>query len=159
MVSLYDRNRGERIRINWLDALSSACSCDLSQNMLLPLQETSYLKDRFFQRVKFGGELHNFWTVEKYPELLSFLVNIGKKTHGLEFVLFHSMDNCIGAIRMKSETIFENIERIWDITQEDLCLASEKIEDGLCLEFNYYNQLGNYEPNGVYELTSWGNLQ
>jgi hypothetical protein len=42
------------------------------------------------------------------------------------------------------------------VVEQDLGLATPQLADGLCLELNYYDGVGSYVQEGIYELTAWG---
>jgi hypothetical protein len=49
-----------------------------------------------------------------------------------------------------------NAPAVWAVVRQDLCLATENLSSGLCLAFDYFSHSGDYYPEGINELTCWG---
>jgi hypothetical protein len=47
---------------------------------------------------------------------------------------------------------------VWSVVEEDLCLATNDLEHGICLEEGFYDNMGNYVKDGIYELATWGDF-
>lgn len=77
---------------------------------------------------------------------------------GRAVVLFHSCDKFIGAVRLDAAAIASALEAVWRVAEEDLCVATPDLSSGFCLEENYYDGDGAYVPDGVFELTAWGDF-
>jgi hypothetical protein len=156
------RNRGGRLIADWSRLLSEAVGVEISTNSFLPIEHTEELKRAFFIKVvdvrerKTRKELRVNWEKRDIYNLVSRLNDLCIAVGPLPVVLFSSVDQFIGAIRLPADCILRNVISVWKVVEEDLCVTTEDLQHGLCLEENYYTRLGDYKKEGVYELTLWG---
>lgn len=108
---------------------------------------TSALKAAFFERVKSGKvDLHGYWQP------------LARAARIEPVILFSSVDEYSGAVQLLLTPALLNVEIVWEVVGEDLCIATGDNQDGLCLEESDYDSDGNYLPEGMYERTAWGSL-
>jgi hypothetical protein len=151
------RNRGILIRSAWVAALRKACDVEVLTEDLMSLEETEKLKKTFFEKVRQReGVVRRHWAKNVFDELASLLRNLSVDVGAMPVVLFSSVDQCIGAVRLPADRVLTHIEAIWKVVEEDLCVTTLNLQHGFCLEFNFYTETGEYRREGVYELTAWG---
>ena len=153
------RNRGSRIRQEWISRLRKASSCDLANHGFLELEKTVQLRAAFFARL---GEIAPTkrlrWEKNALPRVEHLLAQVGRKAGELTLILFSSVDAFVGAAHLPAAAVLSNFLAVWNVVQEDFCVCTADIETGLCVEFDFYNDNGDYIPNGLYTLSAWGLL-
>jgi hypothetical protein len=160
LESALKSNRAKQILGQWKAALSSACAIQLSNDDFLGPEETAILKAQFFSKVRHeGGDTVNLnWPKGRLREVLDYLEDICIEVGESPVVLFSSVDHLIGAVRVPADRVLGNAMSVWEVVKNDLCLATEDLAGGLCVEQNYYDLQGEYVAEGVYELTGWGDF-
>jgi len=154
--SALEKNRASRIRSSWTASLSQACGMEIAPEYFLSLKETTALKEAFWSKVRGKGCPRRFYSKKNFEQIESGLKAI---TNGqLTSVLFSSVDKYIGAVRLPASVVFNHIQSIWKVTEEDFCVATPDLQNGICLEFNYYDERGDFIKEGVYELSLWGDF-
>ena len=150
------RNRGRRIVGEWTAGLQRVLGVSVTADSFLSLRQTESLKRSFFQRLKDGKftTKTSYWTKEEQPILARLLQSLGSKAGPKMIVLFSEVDPFVGAIRVPANSVLQNAFGVWEFVGEDLSLASESLNSGLCLEENFYDGEGRYFRTGVYQLTT-----
>lgn len=152
------RNRGTQIRPGWLAAIRAACHVDVSEEDLLPLEETEDLKHAFFVALKERCSYLEHWPASALTEIATLLSIMAADVGSLPIVLFSSVDQYIGALQLPASAVLENSLATWRVVEEDLRFATIDMKSGLCLEFNDYTEIGERIVRDMYELGSWGNF-
>jgi hypothetical protein len=150
------KDRGHRLITEWSRSLSEACKVEISENSFLSLEKTEEVKRAFFIKVKEEQAIKAWWEKHEKETLLFHLLDICADVRTLIVILFSSVDQFIGAVRVPADSILENAMAVWEVVKEDLSLATEDLQHGLCLEENPYTPSGKYVREGMYELTIWG---
>lgn len=156
---LQRQQRGKRIFSEWKALLEDALSRSVSAECFLGIEETEQLRAEYFEVF----EQHNqndrrFAAKDALGRLLDEIERSLARDGERPVVLFHSQDKYIGAVRLDAEAISRALEAIWRLTEEDLCVATPDLNSGFCLEMNYYDGSDTYVPDGVFELTAWGDF-
>lgn len=151
------KNRGHGLATEWSRSLSAACDVAISANSFLSIERTEELKRAFFTKVKMEGQAIKAWWEKQEKEILSaHLLDMCVHVRTLPVILFSSVDQFVGAVRVPADCVLRNAMAVWEVIKEDLSLATEDLQHGLCLEENFYNLSGEYVREGLYELTAWG---
>jgi len=157
MELVLKKNRGHRIVATWSRRLSDACEVEISTASFLSIEKTEELKRAFFTKVKNEEEtFKTYWKKQDRDGLIAQLLDKCIDVRFLPVILFSSVDQFVGAVRVPADCILRNAMSVWIVTGEDLSMATEDLQHGLCLEENYYTPTGEYVPEGAYELTTWG---
>lgn len=151
------RNRGAQVLSEWVTTLRDACGFEASSANLLSLKETEDLKKAFFEKLKDGAAVvRRYWPQNAFDEVVAYLCDLEAHISTMTVVLFSSMDQYIGAVKLSAEIVLIHAEAIWKVVNENLCVTTLDLQHGLCLEFNFYTEEGEYVKEGVYELITWG---
>ena len=154
------KNRGLQIRSKWITKLLEVAGIKLTDKDFLTIEETEILKQSFFDQVKNVKDvIHQNFPIHSLKDFLSKAQDLAINFHNRPVIVFNDVDKYIGAVRLSGEQIFPNLENIWDVTGEDLCITTPDIKDGLCLEFNLYSNAGEYVKEGVFEFFVWGEFK
>lgn len=124
----------------------------------LSLQETEALRAVFFAKVGQGAASRRFWPIAALPEIATILRDLAQEVAGVRVVLLNRADRHIGAVNVPVEHVLEHAVAVWNVVEEDLCIMTPEIHDGLCLGLEYYDEAGSYVREGIYELCAWGRL-
>jgi hypothetical protein len=62
-------------------------------------------------------------------------------------VLFHQNDGDTGAVLLSAAVVLKRPMEAWAVTQEDLAFGTPDLNNGLCLELNWYTQDDIYCTN------------
>ncbi len=152
-----DSHKANKTFEDWKMNLSRACGISINDESFLNLSQTSRLKNVFFDKIKSGSvSFHIFWSASEQCQLGDYLNHISNLIGTRMAILFNSQDRYYGAIRLPIETVTRNLFAIWQVVEEDIAMATEDMESGLCIEKGFYNKVGEYEKEGTYELTAWG---
>ena len=156
---LLKENKGRRLFPTWSRALARETGLDIRKDDFLDPATTSSLKASFFQhlRAKQNG-FHSYWLKRERDELEDALGQIAADTGDTRVVLFSEVDEFIGAAMLPAATVLSHAFEVWDVVGEDLSFATLDLNDGLCLEENFYDADDTYVPEGVFELTRWGSF-
>jgi hypothetical protein len=153
-------NRGRAILDQWSRSLGVACGRSIRHEDFVSIDRTRQLKEQFADRLKQQDSSHRlFWNKDDVMSLHRHLSEVSSAVCGMEIVLFSSVDQFIGAVRMSAKQVLQNAASVWAVVGEDLSLASESMDDGMCLEESFYRSDGEYVHDGLYELTTWGRFQ
>jgi hypothetical protein len=151
------KNRGHRLVAEWSGSLSGACGIEISASSFLPIERTMELKRAFFTKVKARSEESSrCWDKQERDTVVSHLLNACVEVRSISVVLFSSVDQFVGAVRVPADSVLRNAMSVWEVVKEDLSLTTEDLQHGLCLEENFYTTSGDYVRGGLYELTAWG---
>ena len=150
--------RGRKVLPVWIAGLKGTCGVDVTEDDFLDIEETERLRSVFYNNVRAGGEMRRFVQKENFSQLLIEFKALARTTEAQILVVFHKADVFIGAVRLKGDAVFNDVESLWSVTEDDLSVATGDLSGGLCLEENFYDEAGNYFRNGIYELTTWGPL-
>jgi len=150
-------NRGRHILPVWIDEFQELTGHAVRSADFLDIHDTKRLKEAFFERIKAqtGCCVHE-WYASDFCNVSNLLKRMNELIDSVEVVLFSDVDNNIGALRVQSSLVLSYADKLKDFLKEDLCFASEDLINGLCLEFNYYSDAGEYSPEGFYRLVAWG---
>ena len=161
-VSIEDaivRNKGRQILPNWIQQFTEATDYSISSSDFLELVETKRIRTLFYDRVKFRENcLFKEWSIDCFEEVTNYLLEVDKAAGSVEVYLLSDVDTYIGALQIHSSIVFYNVHSVWELVHDDLSLTSLNLQDGLCLERNYYSNSGEYHRDGLYQLTSWGSF-
>ena len=151
-------NRGHLIAADWSIALSEACGVEIGKDRFLAVDITVELKRAVFEKLRNHGNTirTQFWRKEQFEDVESYLSALSSRVHDLRVILFSSVDESIGAVILPADCILSRVKVVWTMVGEDLCLTTEDLQHGLCLEENFYGDKGEYVRDGVYELATWG---
>lgn len=157
------RHRGLQIRSSWLSALEEACNGMSIPENFLSLEETENLKKAFSEQVRKAqlGQaekrfFHKYWPKTSWEGVGNVLSNLSIRVGSTSVALFSSVDKDVGAILVPADLILAHAESVWNVVGEDLQITTLNLENGLCLELNFFDETGDYMKAGIYELTSWG---
>lgn len=151
------KNRGESIRRDWMARLKEACAYEILPEHFLALEPTETLKKEFFERVKGNNQVQRRqWPASSLEELANALMDLSIDLRSLPAVLFSSADKYLGAVQMPASVALSNFTAVWKVVEEDFCLVTLDLENGLCVEVNFYDERGNYTKDGIYKLSAWG---
>jgi hypothetical protein len=151
------KNRGQRIVADWTRRLSLACGVEISAASFLSVEKTQELKSAFFDKVKNDRKaIKAFWERQDKDDLVAHLFDVCIDVRSLPVILFSSVDEFIGAVRVPAECILRNAMSVWRVVEEDLSLATDDLQSGLCLEENFYAPTGEYVKTGGFEIAAWG---
>jgi hypothetical protein len=152
------KNRGRRLVADWSQLLSRACGIEISAMSFLSIEETAVLKRAFYNLVKDERKrARAYWKKSERNDLGAHLSSMGTRARSLgPVVLFSSVDQFVGAVRIKADCVLQNAMRVWHVVGEDLSAVTDDLHHGLCLEENFYTDEGEYVREGLYELSVWG---
>jgi len=154
------RNRARRLAPQWLADLSSHLGCGVGPDDLLSIDQTRRLRERFFGRVSDiavegtgracaeGARL--IWSGRLCPCAMSALELLARTVGEQTVVMFNSVDEVIGAVRVPVGRALAAAETLTDFAEMDLCLTTMSVECGLCFEQDRFGKLPRCE------LTVWG---
>lgn len=150
-------NRGIRIRAQWMAKLTETTGIKISLKDFLSIKDTEILKQLFFEKIKNDKHLlqKNFST-DSFNEILASFRDLSIDLHKLQVIVFSNVDQYIGAVYLSAGQVFLNLGTIWDAVGEDLCITTQDLKNGLCLEFNFYTDTGEYKKEGIYKYSAWG---
>jgi hypothetical protein len=137
-------------------ALQEASGIVVLKDDVLSLQDTDALRAAFFAKVARKDSFRQLWPTTALPEIVTILQNVARQTAGTQVVLLSSVDRDMGAVYVPAEQVLEHAPAVWGIVGEDLCILTPDINEGLCLGREYYNAVGVYVSDGIYELRAWG---
>jgi hypothetical protein len=154
------KNHGRRLIADWSRSLSAASGIEIRSDSLLSIEQTQVLKRAFFIKVKSESQRRRLtWERPAWEHLLAHLLDVCINVRTMPIVLFSSIDQFIGAIRLPADCVLRNVLAIWEVVGEDLSLTTDDLQHGLCLEENFYTPSGDYMKEGVYELIAWGRFE
>jgi hypothetical protein len=150
----------DEIRLPWIDTLSAAAGVPVDVANLVDVQEVQELRDAFFGKVRNGTPDIGRTNIkmEDRRELYDRLASLSPGFADERAVLFSSVDSYIGAVVMPVAAILSRAEAVWSVVNEDLAFASRDVSSGFILEKNHNDLAGNYIPEEILELTTWGNF-
>ena len=143
---LQRKHKGQSILPGWITAFEEAAKGTITPDNFLDLDKTEELRTKFFDHVQNFEGKPRFASNCDFGILKSGLQNSFSQGENLEVILFHSMDKYIGALLTQANVIFKNLEDIWRVAEEDLCVATLDLASGFCLERNYYDSNGGIRP-------------
>lgn len=91
-------------------------------------------------------------------QMLAFVAKIRSAVPDQSMILFHELDDFYGAVRVYASWVLSDPLAVWAVTHGDLALAADDLSTGICIETNFYDWNGQHVPEGVYELTAWGDF-
>jgi hypothetical protein len=150
------RKRAQELLPAWIAELERLTGETALLDRRIDLQETERKKAAFFHRLQSGEVTTLEWSAEERGRIPEHLAEVSRRAADLEIVLFSNVDRFIGAVRMSAHAVLAQPLEVWAHVGDDLCVASADLEDGLCLEQNYYRSDGQYRKDGLYELSTWG---
>ena len=153
---LQRKQKGQTILPDWIKAFEAAAKVTITPDNFLDLDKTEELRISFFDHVRNFEGNPQFASTSALRDLKLDLQNRLSQVDNFEVALFHSMDQFVGALLTQVNIILNNLEPIWGVVEEDLCLATLDLTSGICLEQNFYGPNANYFPDGLLELTCWG---
>lgn len=152
------RQMGRAIFPRWKMSLEEALNQRVATEQFLDIEETEQLRIAFFNVVRQHNRDHRFATRDALGQLLSEIEQVLARGGERAVVLYHRYDKFIGAVRLDTRAIASALEAVWRVAEEDLCVSTPDLNNGFCLEENYYDECGIYVPVGVFELTAWGDF-
>lgn len=153
------RNRGRQILPLWMDKFRGITGHNIECTDFIDTSRTRQMKEAFFERVKAQtGCCAREWHARDFSEVLSLLKEMSYCVGSVEVVLFSDVDSYIGALRVQSTLVLTYADKLMDLVKEDLCFASEDMSLGMCIEFNYHSEGGEYSRDGFYRLVTWGDF-
>jgi hypothetical protein len=156
MESRLRQNRARRIVDGWSLDLGNACGIAVARSAFLSPEDSSVLKTCFIEKLTDPGTEKTWWRQQEKPLLLKHLHYLSDAVGAMPIILFSSVDSLLGAVRLPADLILRNVVAVWSVVQEDLCIATEDLADGLCLEQNFHTPDGDFHKGGVFELSVWG---
>ncbi|MCY2965979.1 MAG: hypothetical protein NT069_20500 [Planctomycetota bacterium] len=151
------KNRGHRLVADWSLSLSRACGVEISATSFLSIERTEDLRRAYFNKIRtISDKAKLFWGTQERDRLVAHLLDVCVDVRTTAVILFSSVDRFVGAVRVPADTVLRNAIAVWDIVNEDLCVTTDDLQHGLCLEENFYYPAGEYVSGGLYELTVWG---
>ena len=153
---LQRRQKGNAIQNEWIRTFKKICGINVTVDDFVHLEKTERLKREFYSMVRERSLDSRFVLNKDFDELIEEFEEIAQCKGKQIVLLFHKMDEFIGALRLTRNGAFNNAQSIWHIADEDFALATSDLKSGICLEKNFYDRSGNYFANGIYELTAWG---
>jgi hypothetical protein len=150
-------NRGRLLVADFSIALSEACGVKVAAQSFLSIQQTEELKKPFFTRVRDERERPMpYWQKQDRACVVAYCHDLGRDIGPHPVILFSSIDRYVGAVRLPADSILQNAMSVWSVVKDDLSLATEDLQNGLCLEENFYTPGGEYMRDGIFDLTAWG---
>jgi hypothetical protein len=160
ITEIQNRTKALKIRQQWIFEFSKLSGFQVSEQNFITIEKTASLKESVNGLLKKRGSTKKrFWAITERKELRSFLIDLCISYGMIEVILFSKVDSILGAINLPAHYVLRNFEDIWIFLQVDLCITTPDLHDGLCLEENYYDEDGEYHPDGVLELSTWGVFQ
>jgi hypothetical protein len=151
------KNYGRRSLAEWSRLLSLACCVDSTTTSFLSIEETEELKKAFYRVVRDQVKTsRSFWQDSHRDGLAAHLLADSIIAQDIEIIMFSHMDQFVGAVRVPAVSVLRNAMAVWQVVGEDLSLATHDLQNGLCLERNFYTAEGAYVSSGIYELSEWG---
>jgi hypothetical protein len=150
------KNRGEKMRRDWVARLKQASACNISPEHFLPLEQTESLKKVFFEKTMAKDVMRQHFASGSLDKLADALMNLSISARLMPVILFSSVDQYLGAVQLPASVALSNFLAIWKVVEEDFCISTLDSKNGLCLERNFYDEGGNHVKDGVYELIAWG---
>jgi len=148
------RNRAMRIRDEWVDRLARALKTQSTMINLLTPEDTAILKRKFYEKaVAAGRRSKSIWPGQDRQAVLQHVSDMQKRIPDHPVILFSSVDPLIGAAVVALHCILRSVAEAWGVTEEDLCVGSDAMRDGLLLEYNLYGRASEYE------LVCWGEFR
>ena len=152
-----ERNRARKLIGPWTKALSDACNADVRSSAFLSIEETGRLRNAFFEMVKNSSEpMKRNWPRYDIGDLIAHTSKLREIAGQLTVVVFSDVDRLIGAVRLRAAAVLSHLFAVWNVVHEDLAITTADLNNGLCLELNFYTLSGQYVKEGVFEMTAWG---
>lgn len=150
------RNRGKQLLPLWIREFRRITGHSIEATDFVGVAETNRLRDSFYERVKAEtGCCIREWPAREYIDVLGLLTAMSEST-SVEVVLFSGADAFIGGLRVQSALVLAHAHDLRSLVEQDPSIASEDMGNGLCLEFNYHSDSGEYSREGFYRVLSWG---
>ena len=151
------KNRGRQIAGEWTRRLTLACRYEVHPEHFLPLEETEALKRAFNERLKANeGVVRRNWPNGSFAEIAVVMQDLAIDLRATPAVLFSSVDPYLGAVRVPGSALLLNFQSVWQVVEHDFSLVTPDLQNGLCVETNFYDAAGSYIQEGIYELAGWG---
>lgn len=145
------QHRGQQLLPEFRSRLATVLGYQLTPTDILDIETTERLRDAFFEKVKHKLGTQGFiWDTSDASDVWSTTADIGSRLAGTKAILFHAVDEYIGAVSVPADSALTKAQEVWWVVQQDLCLCTPDLSDGFCLEFNHYSDRDEYE------LTCWG---
>lgn len=124
----------------------------------MSVENTEELKNRFAERLMRSNRITatRNWSKRDLDAMLGYFHDVCIDVRTMPVVLFSSIDDLVGAIRVPADSILRNPMAVWKVVEGDLSLATEDLQHGLCLEETFYTISGEYIPEGIFEIAAWG---
>lgn len=153
------KQRGRQIFPKWKDKIEKVVHQDIDSDCFLGIKETDNLRSRFIDKVKNEHQNRLFFGERDLERVLDRLRNRLSQFDACRIVVFHDDDRYLGALLVTPLAIATTLDDLWRALNDDLCIATIDLNSGFCLERNFYNESGEFFPNGIFELTSWGEFK
>lgn len=140
----------------WRQSLSSATGYHVSANDHLAANPTNHLKQAFLASLRQATCQRMNCPCNQRDLLNASLQQLMSDVPNIKVVLFHNLDDAIGAVEIPCHGVLGHPFETWDVVGNDLTIVTPDLSSGLCLEMNYYDLTGEYQTNGVYEVAYWG---
>ncbi|MHB0998639.1 MAG: YxiF family protein [Armatimonadota bacterium] len=152
-----DRNRARLILSDWIQIFSNTINHPIDSSDFLDIDETTRLKTIFWEKIA-DYEIHDaiVWNDGSLDYPIRYLRELDKQVDNIRVCLFHEDDKYIGALQIPSSVIFNNVEKIWNLTRTEIEIITSDAESGLDLEHDYYTSAGEYIRDGFFQLECWG---
>lgn len=153
------KNKGARIRDQWLQELEDIIKIKLPQESFVGLEETEVLKSKLDEELRENLEITKVeWPSNAETKMYDFLTSQAKFFNNIVY-LFSTVDNMIGAVQVPLHNVLLNTKDIWKLVQQDIKLLDLRMDGWLCLEKKFYSLDNIYIANGIFLLSSKGTLK
>lgn len=102
------------------------------------------------------GVVRRHWPRSSFQDLADALKDLCIEIRLTPVVLFSSVDDVIGAVQLPANMALLNFPAVWEVVEQDFRLTTPDLQNGLCVEVNFYDTNGDYIKEGIYELVAWG---
>ncbi len=150
------RNRGERLRADWMARLALACAFEIHSEYFLSLEETDGIRKRFTSKLKRPGTFRKNWPRGSVNAIAELIKNLSITLRSQPVLLFSSVDYYVGAVVVPAHVLLVNFLAVWEVVGEDFRVVTPDLGSGLCVGVEYYDAKGKYVKGGVYEGIAWG---
>jgi hypothetical protein len=150
------RNR-RRLVIRKIIAELHEAGIEVTPGDFLGLEEAEELVQAFYDRFRRSEPVRrDAWPATARSQVAQLLSDLASRVAALPIALFRSRDDLTTAVVIPAHLALMQIPESVQRGEEDLSLTTIDLKHGLRLELNWYNDEGEYAPEGIYELRRWG---
>lgn len=150
------RNR-RRLVIPKLIAELHEVGVEVAPSDFLDLDEVEELEEAFYGRFRRSEPVRvDVWPAAAHSQVAQLLSELASRVTDLPVALFRSKDDLTTAVVLPAHLALARIPESVQRGEEDLSLTTIDLKHGLRLELNWYDDEGEYAPEGTYELRRWG---